>query len=141
MVGTLPEPLGKDGLGRLVADAQRAFAGADVAFVNDGNTRQPGLDAGPVTYAEAQLVQAYEHPIVRMRLSGRDVLAIWRSRGGAALYESGVEGVRPEGTYTVAANAVLVAAARFRRHFESGSGPERVGTDLEALVAWLGRTR
>ncbi len=81
VVGTLPEPLGKDGLGRLVADAQRAFAGADVAFVNDGNTRQPGLDAGPVTYAEAQLVQAYEHPIVRMRLSGRDVLAIWRSRG------------------------------------------------------------
>ena len=96
------------------ADAQRAFAGADVAFVNGGNTRQPGMDAGEVTYAEAFLVHAYEHPIVRMTMRGSDVLAVWRSRGPVDLYESGLDAVRPEGTYTVAANAVLATGTPLR---------------------------
>jgi 5'-nucleotidase len=138
VVGELDEPLDADGLGELVADAQRAFAGADVAFVNPGNTRRPGMDAGPVSYAEAFLVHAYEHPVVRMTMSGRDVLAVWRRRGSVELYESGLEAVRPEGTYTVAANAVLASGSRFRA-FERARNPERVGTDLEALVAWLDR--
>jgi 5'-nucleotidase len=138
VVGELDEPIDSDGLGELVADAQRAFAGADVAFVNPGNTRRPGMEAGPVTYAEAFLVHAYEHPIVRMTMSGRDVLAVWRRRGAVELYESGLEPVRPEGTYTVAANAVLAAGRRFRG-FERARNPERIGTDLEALVAWLDR--
>ena len=116
VVGELDEELDSDALGELVADAQRAFAGADVAFVNGGNTRQPGMDAGEVTYAEAFLVHVYEHPIVRMTMRGRDVLAVWRSRGPVDLYESGLGAVRPEGTYTVAANAVLAVGKR-------GSGP------------------
>ena len=138
VVGELDEELDSDALGELVADAQRAFAGADVAFVNGGNTRQPGMDAGEVTYAEAFLVHVYEHPIVRMTMRGRDVLAVWRSRGPVDLYESGLGAVRPEGTYTVAANAVLAVGKRFGA-FGRGWGAERVGTDLEALVAWLGR--
>ena len=137
VVGELDDALDSDELGELVADAQRAYAGADVAFVNQGNTRRPGMDAGEVTYAEAFLVHAYEHPIVRMTMSGRDVLAVGRQRGSVELYESGLDAVRPEGTYTVAANAVLVAGARFRA-FERAADPERIGTDLEALVAWLG---
>jgi 5'-nucleotidase len=137
VVGELEGALDSDELGELVADAQRAYAGADVAFVNQGNTRRPGMDAGEVTYAEAFLVHAYEHPLVRMTMSGRDVLAVWRRRGSVELYESGLDAVRPEGTYTVAANAVLVAGARFHA-FERAANPERVGTDLKALVAWLG---
>jgi 2',3'-cyclic-nucleotide 2'-phosphodiesterase (5'-nucleotidase family) len=109
-----------------------------VAFVNPGNTRRPGMDAGPVTYAEAFLVQAYEHPVVRMTMSGRDVLAVWRRRGSVELYASGLEAVRPERSYTVAANAVLAAGRRFPA-FERARNPERIGTDLEALVAWLAR--
>ena len=138
VVGELDEELDSDALGELVADAQRAYAGADVAFVNGGNTRRPGMDAGEVTYAEAFLVHVYEHPIVRMTMRGRDVLAVWRSRGPVDLYESGLGSVRPEGTYTVAANAVLAVGKRFGA-FGRGWGAERVGTDLEALVAWLGR--
>ena len=138
VVGELEEELDSDELGELVADAQRAYAGADVAFVNGGNTRQPGMDAGEVTYAEAFLVHVYEHPIVRMTMRGRDVLAVWRSRGPVDLYESGLGAVRAEGTYTVAANAVLAVGKRFGA-FGRGWGAERVGTDLEALVAWLGR--
>jgi 5'-nucleotidase len=138
VVGQLDEELDSDGLGELAADAQRAFAGADVAIVNGGNTRRPGLDAGEVSYAEAFPVHAYEHPIVRMTMRGTDVLAVWRARGPVDLYESGLEAVRPDGTYTVAANAVLTTGRRFGA-FGRGWDAERVGTDLEALVAWLGR--
>jgi 5'-nucleotidase len=138
VVGHLDEELDSDGLGELAADAQRAFAGADVAFVNGGNTRRPGLDAGDVTYAEAFPVHAYEHPIVRMTMRGRDVLAVWRARGPVDLYESGLDAVDPDGTYRVAANAVLATGRRFGA-FGRAWGAERIGTDLEALVAWLGR--
>jgi 5'-nucleotidase len=139
VVGHLDEELDSDGLGELAADAQRAFAGADVAFVNGGNTRRPGLDAGEVTYAEAFMVHAYEHPIVRMTMRGRDVLAVWRARGPVDLYESGLDAVRPDGTYTVAANAVLTTGHRFGA-FRRATDEERVGTDLEALVTWLEQT-
>jgi 5'-nucleotidase len=138
VVGELDEQLDSDELGELVADAQRAYAGADVAFVNGGNTRRPGMDAGEVSYAEAFLVHVYEHPIVRMTMRGSDVLAVWRARGPVDLYESGLDAVRPEGTYTVAANAVLAVGRRFGA-FERGWDAARIGTDLEALVAWLGR--
>jgi 5'-nucleotidase len=138
VVGELDEQLDSDELGELVADAQRAYAGADVAFVNGGNTRRPGMDAGEVSYAEAFLVHVYEHPIVRMTMRGSDVLAVWRARGPVDLYESGLDAVRPDGTYTVAANAVLAVGTRFEA-FKRGWDAARIGTDLEALVAWLGR--
>jgi 5'-nucleotidase len=138
VVGELDEQLDSDELGELVADAQRAYAGADVAFVNGGNTRRPGMDAGEVSYAEAFLVHVYEHPIVRMTMRGSDVLAVWRARGPVDLYESGLDAVRPDGTYTVAANAVLAVGRRFEA-FNRGWDAARTGTDLEALVAWLGR--
>jgi 5'-nucleotidase len=138
VVGRLERPLDSNGLEHLAAEAQRAFAGADVGFVNPGNTRRPGLEAGPVTYAEAFAVHAYEHPVVRMTMSGKDVLDAWRRRGSLKLYASGLEGVRADGTYTVAVNAVLAAAPRFAM-FARGTNAERVGTDLQALVAWLGR--
>jgi 5'-nucleotidase len=139
VVGTLGEALDSDGLTELAAQAQRAYAGADVAFVNAGNTRRPSLDAGPVTYAEAFLVHAYEHPVLRLEMRGADVLEAWRDRGRVHLFESGLEGVRPTGTYTVAVNGVLAAARRFPA-FGRATARKVVGTDLEALVAWLGRS-
>ena len=140
VVGTLPEALDTERLNEAAADAQRALAGADLALVNGGNTRQPGLEAGPVTYAEAQLVHAYEHPVLRMTMRGRDILAAWRGRGPVDVYESGLEAVEPTGVYTVAVNGVLAAARRFPQ-FERAGDRRVVGTDLEALVAWLGRPR
>ena len=138
VVGTLPEALDTERLGEAAADAQRALAGADVGLVNGGNTRQPGLEAGPVTYADAQLVHAYEHPVLRMTMHGRDILAAWRGRGPVDVYESGLEAVEPTGVYTVAVNGVFAAARRFPP-FERARDRRVVGTDLEALVAWLGR--
>ena len=140
VVGHLEGPLDSHGLGRLAADAQRALAGADVAFVNPGNTRRPRLDAGSVTYAEAFLVHAYEHPVVRMRMRGRDVLAVMDQRKGVRLFASGLDAVEPGRTYTVAVNGVLAAAERFTA-FDRGWDRSVAGTDLEALVAWLSRRR
>jgi 5'-nucleotidase len=140
VVGHLDRPVDSDGLGRLAADAQRAHAGADVAFVNPGNTRRPGLDAGPVTYEEAFLVHAYEHPVLRMRMRGSDVLGVIDQRDGVRLYASGLEGIEPSGTYTVAVNGVLAASERFTA-FHRGWDRGVTGTDLEALVAWLSRPR
>lgn len=78
-------------------DAQRAFAGADVALLLPGNTRAD-LERGPITYADAFDVQAYEHPLWRFRMSGAE-----------------------------------------REPLARGTDRELVGTDLEALVAWLQR--
>jgi 5'-nucleotidase len=138
VVGHLDRPLDSDDLGRLAADAQRELAEADVAFVNAGNTRRPGLDAGPVTYAEAFLVHAYEHPVLRMGMRGTDVLEVMRQRDGMRVYASGLEAVEPAGVYTVAVNGVLAAGERFTA-FDRGWDRQVAGTDLEALVGWLSR--
>ena len=140
VVGQLPRAVDAEGLGKLAAEAQREFARADVAFVNEGNTRKPGLDAGPVTYAEAFLVHAYEHPVVRMRMRGDDVLAVMEQRGGVRLYTSGLDAIEPSGTYMVAVNGVLAASERFTA-FRRGWDRSVAGTDLEALVRWLTRHR
>jgi 5'-nucleotidase len=139
VVGSVEHELDSDGLGQLAADAQRAFAGTDVAFVNPGNTRQPGLEAGPVTYAELFLVHAYEHPVLRMKMRGSDVLAVMEERQGVQLYTSGLDGIDPDGIYTVAVNGVLAASERFTA-FQRGWDRSVAGTDLEALVAWFERT-
>ena len=57
-------------LGRVVAAAQRRLAKADIAFVNPGNMRED-LRSGPVTYAEVCAIEAYGHPVLRMRMRGR----------------------------------------------------------------------
>jgi 5'-nucleotidase, C-terminal domain len=117
---------------RLAVDAQRAFAGADVAFLHPGNTRAD-LKRGPITYAEAFEVQAYEHPLWRFRMSGaqlRDALA--RQSG---LLVSGSRAFEPDLVYTVVANGIVAE----REPFARGRDRELVGTDLEALVAWLQR--
>jgi 5'-nucleotidase len=140
VVATLERDLSVDELGRLVADAQRAFAGADVSFVNPGNTRTPGLPAGPTTYADLFLVHAYEHPVLRLRMRGRDVLAVAEQRRPVGLYTNGLEAIEADATYTVAVNGVLAASERFSA-FDRALEREVVGTDLEALVAWLERPR
>ena len=133
VVGHLPHYLDKPALDQLAADAQRAFAGADVAIMNPGNTRCPDLEAGPVTYAEAFEVHAYEHPIWRLRLRGADLTAVMAEQ--PKLLVSGPRDLDPDTVYTVAANGIVAERPPFVGAIER----ELVGTDLEALVAWLGR--
>jgi 5'-nucleotidase len=132
VVGHTDQALDNDQVDRLAVDAQRAFAGADIAFLNPGNTRA-AIDAGPITYSDAFEVQAYEHPLWRMHMPGSDLIAVRAEHPG--LLVSGPTAIDPGAVYTVATNGILVG----RPPFDRGTDREQVGTDLEALVAWLER--
>src|SRR5829696_1188693 len=81
VVGHAAQDLDNAAVDRLAVDAQRAFAGADIAFLNPGNTRSE-LDAGPITYSEAFEVQAYEHPVWRLHMTGADLQAAMAEQPG-----------------------------------------------------------
>jgi 5'-nucleotidase len=148
-----------DGLGDLVARAQRSLAGADIAFVNPGNMRA-SLRAGAVTYGELCSINAYGHPVMRLRLRGRDLRAVlqqqWSHGGTTRLYTSGIR-YRHDGRrvtevtdergrplvagrlYEVAANELIATGSRFSVLRDRGRDKRRVGTDVQALTAYLQR--
>jgi len=130
VIGHTDERLDNEAVDRVAVDAQRAFAGADLAFLNPGNTRSD-IDAGPITYADAFEVQAYEHPVWRIRMLGSDLIKAEREQPG--LLASGTSDLHPDAVYTVAVNGIVADRAPFDR----GTDRVRVGTDLQALVAWL----
>jgi len=134
VVGYTDQRLDNEAVDRVAVEAQRAFTGADVAFLNPGNTRAD-IDAGPITYADAFEVQAYEHPVWRMRMLGADLIKARAEQPG--LLMSGTTDLRPEAVYSVAANGIVAGRAPFDR----GTERVQVGTDLQALVAWLERER
>jgi 5'-nucleotidase len=132
VVGRAASDLDNAAVDRVAVHAQRAFAKADLAFLNPGNTRSD-IDAGSITYAEASEVQAYEHPVWRLRMDGSDLLEVMAEQPG--LLVSGSRDLDPGAVYTVAANGIVAEREPFLRAAER----ERVGTDLEALIAWLAR--
>jgi 5'-nucleotidase len=144
-------------LGRLVAAAQRELGGADFGFVNPGNMRQ-NLSSGAVTYAEVCAIEAYGHPVMTMRLRGRYILPLleeqWERGTTTTLYASGLRyghvGRRvtwvsdangrqldPNRLYTVAANELIATGSRFSVLRDHGLRKRPVGTDVQALVAYL----
>ena len=125
--------LDKAAVDRLAVDAQRAFAGADIAFLNPGNTRAE-IEAGPITYADAFEVQAYEHPVWRLHLRGSDLIA---AMGGSAR-AARVRVARPAPRARVHRRGQRDRRGARRRSIAAPTA-RVVGTDLEALVAWLGR--
>jgi 5'-nucleotidase len=134
IVGYADHDMDNEGVDRLAVDAQRAFAGADIAFLDSGNTRSD-IEAGPITYSDAFEVQAYEHPVWRLYLRGSDVLAVMRDQPNLLVSGPPAEEIRPDAVYTVAANGILLKRAPFDHPIER----EKVGTDLQALVASLQR--
>jgi len=132
VIGNAAHDLDKAAVDRIAVDAQREFAGADVAFLDSGNTRSD-IEAGPITYADAFEVQAYEHPVWRLYLRGSDVLSVMRDQPNLLVSGPAAEDIRPDATYTVAANGILLKRAPFDHPIER----EKVGTDLQALVAYL----
>ncbi len=125
VVGITQSPLTRAGgeLGQLVATAQRAFARTDVAVVKPVSLRAD-IDAGPVTYAEVAEVLAFEHPVVRLRLSGRQLRNLI---GDDEAYVAGPEELDPDAEYTVAASELIAAGGR------------AVGTEPQALAWFLAR--
>jgi 5'-nucleotidase len=135
VVGYAPHDLDNEAVDRIAVKAQRAFTGADVAFEDSGNTRSD-IDSGPITYSDAFEVQAYEHPLWRLWLHGSDVLAVMRDQPNLLVSGPPADQIRPDAVYTVAANGILLKRPPFNLPVER----EKVGTDLEALVAYLRRS-
>ena len=146
-------------LGRLVADAQRELARADMAVVNPGNMRA-SLSAGPVTYGALCAIEAYGHPVMTMRIAGSALPALleqqWNAGRTTALFTSGLryrrEGskaidltddrgrpISPDRTYSIAANELIATGGRFSVLRDRGRAKRAVGSDLRALVAYLQR--
>ena len=61
-------------MGRLIADAQRAKTGAQIALMNSGGVRAP-VDPGPITWGELYRVQPFVNKLMVLTLRGADVRA------------------------------------------------------------------
>lgn len=70
------------GLGRLIADAQRAVAETEIAIMNNGGIRRD-LPAGPLNYGDLLMLQPFENVLVRLRLRGDVLLAALEHALGA----------------------------------------------------------
>jgi 5'-nucleotidase len=124
VLGDAGAPLTRAGgeLGRQVVEAERAFAHTDVAVVSRGALRAD-IDVGPITYGEVAEALAYDHPLMRTRLTGRELRALAADAG----FYSGPAEPDPERTYSVAASEMMVPRGR------------PVGTEVEALAWYLDR--
>jgi 5'-nucleotidase len=109
-------------LGRLAADAEREYARADAAVVDAGALRAD-IDPGPITYADVAEALAYGHPVMRARITGRELRAL-RDRGG---YYAGPAGIDPDTMYTVAASEMTMDRGR------------ALGSEADAVAWYLRR--
>lgn len=133
---THPGP-GAGNLGTVAARAQRRMAQADFAFVDGGNMRAP-LAPGPITYSELFDVHAYEHPVMRMTLTGAEVTEAL----DGSLHVSGpvTSEIDPRRDYVVAANRLLVDRGEVDVFRREGRNVKALGSDLEALKAEVERS-
>lgn len=154
---------GESPLGDLVADAQRAALGTDFAFANPGGIRA-GLPAGQVTWGDLFTVQPFGNRLVRLQMTGAQVLAlleqqwegpgyprilqvsglhyIWDDRRGVGhrvVQVTTADGkpIDSQRVYSVAVNSFLADGGD---HFPLlGKIQQRhvAGSDLEALVHYV----
>ena len=155
----LPRSRGEYALGRLVADAVRAVARAQVSVSNRGGVRA-GLDAGPVTYGELFQVKPFGNKVYLLDVTGvvlRQVVEVAVVRpdfmsGITAEYDADApEGrrvrsltledgtpVTPEGRYTLATSN-FISEGQDGYQILARLASEPVGTTvLDALIAHIG---
>jgi 5'-nucleotidase len=76
------------GLGNLIADAQRAAMGTQMAFMNPGGIRAP-IEAGEVTFGELFSVQPFGNSLVKMNLTGDQIYTLlnqqWQPQADGSL--------------------------------------------------------
>ncbi|MEW6635430.1 MAG: 5'-nucleotidase C-terminal domain-containing protein [Actinomycetota bacterium] len=160
-------PAGESALGDLIADAQRAYAGADFAFMNPGGIRAD-IAAGEVTFGELFAVQPFDNQVARMELTGDQIYALLEQQfqtdpsGNPRTRILQVSGLKfsydstkpagqritsvtlPDGapidrsaTYTVAANSFIATGGDGFTVFKEGTNQQTLGSDLEALEAYI----
>ena len=81
-------------LGYLMADAQRAAAGADIALMNPGGVRINHLGKGPVTIKNVYELDPFGNELVVMKLTGEEVFSLlkaaWPVDEKHPVYPSGI---------------------------------------------------
>jgi 5'-nucleotidase len=65
----IPRGPGDTQMGRLIADAQRAATGTQIAIMNTGGVRAP-IAAGPVTWGDLYRVQPFGNKLMVLKLTG-----------------------------------------------------------------------
>jgi len=149
-------------LGRLIADAQRAHLGTQVALMNNGGIRRP-MPAGDITYADLFELQPFGNALVKLTLLGRDLLDALEHAArddGTDLQVSGLtvridpgaprgsrilgatlddgSSVEPDRQYTVTVNDFIAGGGSgYTMFFEAISAEPTGIPDLDALVAYL----
>ena len=166
VVATLDAPLRKVGgeyaLGHLIADAQRAASGAQVAIMNNGGIRTD-LEAGPLTWSELYQLQPFANLLVKLTLTGaqlREVMEhILRGRqpgmhvsGITVWYDSAAapgarvrrmqlasgETVTDSGNYIVSVNDFMAGGGDGLTVLINARGRVDTGiVDLDALIEYL----
>lgn len=160
-------------LGNVIADAQLSFArqsgAADVAFINAGSIRSdlPGGSAAPgvpVTFGDLYAAQPFGNSLMRMRLSGAQLLQLlqqqWRSAehpnklfvsqgfsyrwNPAAAPQQRVQQVMLNGQpldlqrqYTVIVNSFLAGGGDGFSVLKDGTERQNIGQDIQAFEAYV----
>src|SRR5881397_2435837 len=151
------------GLGRLIADAQRNVAKADVALVNNGGIRAD-LSAGLATYGDLYRVEPFQNRLVRLAVSGKVMkqalehalsddggepdahvagMTVWYDSSKPAgqrikkLRLANGQGVDDGRTYTLAVSDFLAAGGSGYSMLRGVPTGDVGVTDLDALIQYL----
>jgi len=149
------------GLGRLIADAQRNVAKADVALVNNGGIRAD-VAAGLATYGDLYRVEPFQNRLMRLAVSGKVLkqalehaltgdgpdahvagITVWYDPGNRAgrrikkLRLANGKGVDDGRTYTLAVSDFLAAGGSGYTMLLGAPAGEVGVTDLDALIQYL----
>jgi 5'-nucleotidase len=156
-------PAGESALGNLIADAQRAATGSQLALMNPGGIRAD-IAAGPVTWGELFTVQPFGNSLVTLTLTGQDLYDVlnqqWAGAFPRILKTSGftytwsasrppadrVVDIRLAGAsidrtarYTVTVNNFLAAGGDGFTALLKGTSPVGGDVDLDALISHVER--
>jgi 5'-nucleotidase len=159
-------PAGESALGNLIADAQRAAMGTDVALMNPGGIRAD-IAAGDVTWGELFSVQPFNNDLVRLTLTGSQIVALlnqqwdgqpfarvlkpagltylWRENGpghsdnrvDAASIQINGTPLDPNATYSMAVNSFLASGGDNFTVLTQGTNRVVGPADLDALVDYV----
>jgi len=163
-ITTLENSAGESLMGNLIADAQRASTGTEVAFMNPGGIRA-GLVAGPVTWGALFTVQPFGNTLVTIKLTGSQILTAleqqWQGQPFARIMKtSGItyswDNAMPVGsrivtgsvkingvplvtsqTYNVTVNNFMATGGDNFIAFKSGTNQTGGAVDLDALIAYV----
>ena len=125
-------------LGQLVADAQRAYTRADVAVVSPVSLRAD-IDSGSVTYAEVARALAFDHPLLRIEMTGEELRRLLEAIEDATFVSGPERPPDPDATYTVAASELVAIGHSLPALRHRGGRRPAAGTEVEALAWYLER--